>query len=209
MSVSVCLCLCLPLCSFLFNRFNINANKSTFYHTKHNTHKHNARCQFGYCTRNIVYILVLPAASSPSIKIRISLLPKIFDSNFPILMSNNFLLDQIDLLWTRQQAEKHYDESKKNPKNVKWKQMHGSAFEWSGEIKAVTTTAIKWWWCWWNTNYSVQWRVERQKWIEFQSSGIDWCVCVCLRFGAIVMNRTSQFWARQKRDKNTNIPFPC
>lgn len=31
-------------------------------------------------------ILVLPAASRPSIKMRISLLPKIFDSNFPISM---------------------------------------------------------------------------------------------------------------------------
>ena len=29
-------------------------------------------------------ILVFPAASNPNIKIRISLLPKIFDSSFPI-----------------------------------------------------------------------------------------------------------------------------
>lgn len=36
--------------------------------------------------RSLHYSLVLPAASRPNINIRISLLPKIFDNSFPILL---------------------------------------------------------------------------------------------------------------------------
>lgn len=43
-------------------------------------------------------ILVLPAASRPSIKIRISLLPNIFDSSFPISILSIFLRYFVDIL---------------------------------------------------------------------------------------------------------------
>lgn len=42
--------------------------------------------RYGSVYGDSIHLLVLPAASKPSIRIRISLLPKIFDNSFPMMM---------------------------------------------------------------------------------------------------------------------------